>query len=185
MIARQNYANRVRTGKTGEQQIAQSLQDVFGLTIEEVSEDQDRFEKIDRIVVSGSGNRKTLQIKYRETGEDILVDVFEPFFGINHPRTGKGRDYVSKCDLYACRVGPLIHLIHGAALRAVIEIVLAEWRTAGCPSSGTFIGSQGEQIKIRKDHASERPKLLMFIPVKAINPESVWTKNFLTHKQAA
>lgn len=185
MIARQNYANRVRTGKTGEQEIAKALQEVFGLTIEEVSEDQDRFEKIDRIVVSELGNRKTLQIKYRETGEDILVDVFEPFFGIDHPRTGKGRDYVSKCDLYACRVGPLIHLIHGAALRSVIEIVLAEWKSAGCPCAGTFIGSQGEQIKIRKDHASDRPKLLMFIPVAAIDSRNVWTKNFLTHKRAA
>jgi len=185
MIAGQSYKSRVRTGKIGEEEVAEILRNRFNLTIRDVHEDRDRIEKIDRIVIAPSGKPRTLQIKYRETGKDILVDVYEPFYGINDDRTKPGRDFVSECDLYACRVGESVHLIHGSVLRVVILKTMTEWIKRGCLFLDTFRNAPakhlcytigGVTIHTQNDHASNRPKLLMFIPPDVIPENHIMTK---------
>src|SRR5258708_8551689 len=185
MIAGDTYRNRVVKGKVGEEEVAEILRTHFDLTVEDVDERRDKVEKIDRVVISRSGKARTLQIKYRETGKDILVDVYEPFYGIADMRTTPGRDFVGTCDLYACRVGPTVHLIHGSLLRVVILQTMNEWIKRGTPLLDTFLSVPAKhlcynvgKITIHKqeDHSNSRPKLLMFIPSEVIPEDHIWTK---------
>lgn len=181
-VATDSYRARMLEGKRGEEEVAEALRTQFGLTLENVTEDRDRWEKVDRIVVAKSGARKTLQIKYREYGHDILFDAYEPFYGEKDPKTAPGRDMVSRCHLYACRVGPALHLIHGNALRSLVEQTLAFWRTVGSPSViGTTIEAPSAiWLRIRADHHSGRPKMLLFIPASAFDLKHIWTKLLTT-----
>src|SRR5260370_33158264 len=74
-IAADPKKSRLTTGKIVEQQIADLIHPLFGLAVHYVTETQDRG-GVDRFVTTPRGRMKTLQIKYRETGEDILVDVY-------------------------------------------------------------------------------------------------------------
>lgn len=177
-VATDSYRARMAEGKRGEEEVAEVLRTQFGLKIEAVTEHQDRWQKVDRIVVAPSGRRKTLQIKYREYGHDILFDVYEPFYGEGDPRTGKGRDLQSKCDLYACRVGTHLHLLHGSALRRLVEQAVTFWRGLGSPTEvGTTVEApRGILLRVRQDHHSGRPKMLLFIPAAAFDAANIWTK---------
>ena len=177
MIAGGEYMDRVKQGKLGEELVATYLRDVFKLKLETVSEDRDRFEKIDRIVVTKKGNRKKLQIKYRETGDDILVDVYEPFYGECDPRTVPGRDRAN-CDLYACATAEHVHLIHGNILRGIVDEALVFWRSCGSPQDiyHTLVTDKCVSIRVRKDHFSGRPKLLAFVPPRVIPEKNIWTE---------
>jgi hypothetical protein len=183
-IARElDYLARVREGKRAEEEVAEALRRRFGLIVLNVTENLDRNEKIDRIVVAKRGGRRTLQIKCREYGHDILFDVYEPFYGEEDPRTGKGRDLQSTCDLYACRVGPALHLIHGTALRRLVQQTLDHWRGLGSPTAvgTTAKAARGILLRIRADRHSGRPKMLLFIPALAFDSQNIWTKLLVSH----
>lgn len=177
MIAGENKKSRLTTGKIVEQQIADLMMPLFKLEVHPVTEARDR-QGIDRLVVTPRNNVKTLQIKYRETGTDILVDAYDPYYGTGHPDTKLGRDITSQCDFVACQIGEHLHLVHGKTLKDAAKHGVMTWMAWEKPKVLKL--ANGVTTKLSIDHRNMRPKLLVFVPVKAIPKRHIWTKNILT-----
>lgn len=180
MIAADSKKSRLATGKAIEQEIA-ALMPLFNLVPQTVPEMMDRA-GVDRVLLTPRGQLKTLQIKYRETGQDILVDVYDPFYGEAHPDTRPGRDVATKCDFVACRIGDFIHLIHGLPLQKVVQDALEERRvlTPIMFNCAPFRAENRVLLKSSFDHRNSRPKLLAFVPITSVPKRHIWTKNIFT-----
>jgi hypothetical protein len=177
VIAGENKKSRLTTGKAVEQQIADLMMPLFKLEVRPVTEARDR-QGVDRLVVTPRNNVKTLQIKYRETGTDILVDAYDPYYGTGHSDTKIGRDLAYQCDFVACLIGEYLHLIHGEALKRMVRHGIMMWYAFNKPK---FLKLRnGITTKLSMDHRNMRPKLLVFVPIKAIPKRHIWTKNILT-----
>lgn len=120
-------------------------------------------DKMERFLVTPDGDKK-IQVKFRRSGNDILIDVFEPFYGVQSDRTKYGRDYVSQYDVFICLNGKEIKVIDGKRQKEVIEEILVEWKDNKWQlpvfDSKKY---EGCQIKYTRDRISKTPKILMFI----------------------
>lgn len=130
--ADQCFAVRVEQGKTQEVFQAEVLSR-HGFTVVESTIDDDMFSKIDRWIVMESGERKSLQIKSRNSavGVDFLLDGFEPYLGLEHADTRRGRDNgdVCKADYVTERIGNVMYLVDGVSYRMVESELLLEWKS--------------------------------------------------------
>jgi hypothetical protein len=95
---------RIKIGKTKEDEIAQCLIEHYGQDITESDLYDDMRNASDRLRKKND-KIESIQIKDR-TGNypDLIVDRFEPFYGLEHPGTKPGRDYNKPYDIYMCRV---------------------------------------------------------------------------------
>lgn len=89
----QDYGLRVETGKLVEQKILTALR-YAGMKIADPTSEEDTQDKVDGWIIDETG-RHSLQIKYRETGDDILFEVMRDL-----DRNIPGRDSVSKAEYY-------------------------------------------------------------------------------------
>lgn len=108
-ISADEYDNRVTYGKTIEKLILDELSKQF--TIAEATDEEDLYDKIDGYIVVKDESYIPLQIKYRETGDDIIFEVtFLDKYNKNDqivPRevsshTLNGRDMIGYSSVYAC-----------------------------------------------------------------------------------
>jgi hypothetical protein len=156
-------------GKQVENLIIQCLREC-GLEIEEADRKVDCVDKIDCFLVE-NGERKACSVKFRvnTSGNDILLDLFEPFYGINNENTKAGRDHVGQYAYYIClsNDGKTIRLVDGQHQKALIEDVLKEWEESHYELP-VFNSKKhaGIQLRYTRDRANGRPKVLAFI-----NPE--------------
>lgn len=130
--ADQCFDVRVEQGKAQEVIQVQVLTR-HGFTVVESTSDDDMFLKIDRWIVTETGERKSLQIKSRNSavGKDFLLDGFEPYLGLDHADTKLGRDNgdVCKADYVTERIGNVMYLVDGVAYRMVEAELLSEWKS--------------------------------------------------------
>lgn len=128
MIATKPFEERLADG-TGEEDIIAErwkprLLTQYGATLEKVEKSEDMSDKIDRWLTTAKGTRLGVQIKFRESGDDILVEIIK-----NLPRWEDGRDVVGIADLYLCvdrnRMGRLYQTKHikpaATALRDLLK----------------------------------------------------------------
>jgi hypothetical protein len=153
-------------GKQIEDKIVKSLE-TYGLVFEDVDRNTDCYDKIDRYLVV-EGGKKPCQIKCRMSysGDDILIDIYEPFMGIDSSDTKQGRDYIGKYEVYIvlAKDGKTIRVIDGIRQKEVIEEVLKEW--SGYHYQLPVFNSKlypGCQLRYTTDRNNNRPKVLMFI----------------------
>ncbi len=170
---------RVFAGKHYEDLIVKALESQ-GLKFEKVTLEQDCDEKIDRYLVDGD-TKKSVQIKRRMdySGRDLLLDIYEPYFGLESESTKKGRDLVSNYDLYVCMARDIIYIVNGPRQKEIVNEVLEEWKSHGqvlrvYPSSLY----PGIEIRYTSDKANHRPKLLMFIPPTTYSEEKGEVKSY-------
>jgi len=100
MISHSPTKDRVKKGKGEEFLIADKWKLQLakqGATLDEVDEQQDMHDKVDRILTTQKGTKFRVQIKYREIGEDVLVELVK-----NINTWEPGRDMVGVADLYLC-----------------------------------------------------------------------------------
>jgi hypothetical protein len=88
-----DYDQRVRTGRTKETSIVETLKRA-GVRIEPPTEYEDTKQGIDAWIVDESG-RHSLQIKGRETGDDIIFEVIKDI-----AQNIMGRDFQSVAEYY-------------------------------------------------------------------------------------
>jgi hypothetical protein len=153
-------------GKQIEDKIVKSLES-YGLVFEDVDRNTDCVDKIDRFLITET-SKKPCQIKCRMgySGDDILIDIYEPFKGIDNQETQPGRDYVGKYEVYIVlsRDGKTIRVIDGFRQKEIIEAVLKEW--SGEHYQLPVFNSKlypGCQLRYTTDRNNNRPKVLMFI----------------------
>jgi hypothetical protein len=165
------FAERVEIGTEREQQIADCLNKYYGWRLEKASFEQDTEGKIDFIE---NGNKK-VQIKTRDSGVDLLYDLFEPWTG-NLETAVVGRDHKSNFDLYIClsKDKNWIRVAIGSALKRIVNECLVEWKTQGCQFSGRSWDSEtheGVQFRLHRDAKNRRLKVLAFIPDFTFGPK--------------
>jgi len=155
---------RVKHGKEREGQIANALKQQVGLNIIEASDDDDKARKVDRWL-DRNGKQIALQIKYRETGEDLLF----------------GRDMLGDAQLYAVlktdkQTVVMVPTDYAKTIiREMIEIVQQHGWTVENHISKTFRFFQhGHKIELKaqKDPRDGRQKMVAYIPAAVFESEA-------------
>jgi len=89
-----NYDSRIADGKAVEKKIISALRS-NGIKVEDPTAHEDMHDKIDGWFVYKDGTRHSVQIKFRESGDDILFEIIK-----NWDANIIGRDLVSKAEYY-------------------------------------------------------------------------------------
>ena len=157
-----DYAERIRQGKEIESQIIESWRTrlvPINFTLEAPTEQEDIQDKIDVWLINPLSRRFSVQVKYRETGDDLIFEAVKDL------ATWKdGRDYISKAELYffidRLKTGWLYktQAIKDSVklLREMVQKDLQEntgqthWKAVGC------------DLKVTVDHANGNSKLMAF-----------------------
>ena len=104
-----------------------------------------------------------LQIKYRQTGDDIL---FEVSFMDHASQTmvWDGRDMIGKSSVYAClsNDGLVIWLCHTFQIKAKADALAKQLLTLYLKYNQTSLIAEKGEIKITQDRESGRRKMLFF-----------------------
>lgn len=171
MIANQDANARVKAGKEMEARIAAGLRQV-GLKLTEATDTEDRLKKVDRWIETPQG-RKALQIKYRESGSDLLFEVFDTFHGWRDSRNKVGRDMEGIATEYAVLLPDqkTVVMVDPKIAKEAIEDMLDEARCNGW-SRTNFAGSTLHhrfkgfemELKLQHDPADGRKKIVAYIP---------------------
>jgi hypothetical protein len=176
----QDKSERIKYGKDIESKIVQALTNQYGWNIVPPSSNQDKFDKIDGTLISSSEALPVslpapIQIKYRDTGNDILMEVSWVFNGnFDMPLSNflTGRDMKGKAKLYVSldQSGKMIRVrLAEEAKKNAIELLENLIKNR----SKVFSSELG-QIRITRDPKDGRQKINAFI-----NPDSFsWTKNY-------
>lgn len=163
---------RVQHGKERERQIARALKEQAGLPIQEASDRDDKDRKVDRWIAYPTG-RVALQIKYRETGEDLLFEVYDKWFGWDHPGNKLGRDMQGIAKEYAVLLQDrkTIVIVPTEQAKAVINGMVEAAQSVGWTQE-TITGktlryfSRGSrlELKVQRDPGDGRQKMVAYIP---------------------
>ena len=165
---------RVRHGKERERQIAIALREQVGLPIRDASEYEDKERKVDRWIAY-PGGRVALQIKYREVGQDLLFEVYDKWFGWDHPHNKLGRDVDPKSisTEYAVLLSDrkTVVMVPTDLAKDIIAEMCAEARNGWTRDSYTktldyYVHGLKLQLKAQHDPADGRPKMVAYIPAE-------------------
>lgn len=162
-----DITERVKAGQSVEDIIINSLRQKQKWVIEKPTVHQDMVQKIDGFRIL-DGKRESFQIKARITGNDILVDLFEPFFAPKDSRNQLGRDQKGKCDYYIClsKDQKEIRIIQSRGLQFAIDILFIDWDIS--KNRLPFRDKHGNELKQHTDRNNNRQKLVGFIQPKNI-----------------
>lgn len=154
---------RVNYGKGIEKQIFDNLV-ACGMKLREPSNSEDMYDKIDGWW-DQNGNEEPLQIKYRDTGDDILFEVMKDY----HQKV-PGRDMVGKAIYYAvlARSGGQIVVVEVAEAKKLIQSALTAVEHEGFDERGNYQTSGGLMLRIRRDPRSGQEKLMAYIPISLL-----------------
>lgn len=157
----QDFDQRVQYGKSIEKQIFDSLVKC-GLKLRSPSRQEDMYDKIDGWWETPNGT-KPIQIKYRDTGDDILFEVMKDYrLGI------LGRDMISKAEFYAVltRAGKIV-LVSVSEAKQLIEKMRSQAEYEGFNNRGDY--RMGAAIlRLRPDPRTDQEKLMAYIPVSML-----------------
>ena len=169
--------DRVRHGRKREGQIADALRDQVGLPLEDATEREDKERKIDRWLVK-DGKRTAVQIKYRETGDDLLVEVFDKWFGWDATGNKIGRDMIGDAKLYAVlrQDRKTVVLVSTSTLKKIVNDMLTAarqfgWTVDNGDASKTLRYSKAGgrcELKVQRDPRDGRSKMVAYIPANVL-----------------
>ena len=165
-----NYNQRIAAGKVKEKAIVDQLRQ-RGVKIDDPTPDEDKFDKIDGWIHDDKDNVKSVQIKFRESGDDIIFEIVKDL-----DRNIPGRDMISKAELYLVvdRVGNG-RLIDTSAVKAKASIALEEVKKDIATAPGkTNWNRVGYQIKITQDRAHGQNKLMGYFSPKMFHTLANW-----------
>ena len=192
-ITAEEYDTRVTYGKTIEKYIQDELKK-NDMVIQDPTEYEDMHDKIDGYIVNEQGLRIPLQIKYRETGDDIIFETtFLDKYDIHHRLTMRklspnmvmnGRDMIGQSSIYAClsKDSKSIWICDTNEIKACAKTMASRLIVMHLESGRLcYVDREGE-IKITTDQSSKRRKIIFFAnPETFANrtihlSESLWTR---------
>lgn len=174
-------SERVSKGRARENQIANALKAQHGLNIVDASHDEDCVQKIDRWLIDKDGVRHALQIKYRETGDDVLFEVFDRFLGFDDPANKTGRDVQGQSTLYAVLKTDrkTVCVVHCSVARKVIDQMVAcvrerGWTVRNAVSKTFYFHAHGLRLELKRqvDPRTGDPKVIAYIPTAYFEAEA-------------
>lgn len=171
MNATKQTRDRVETGKKVEQAIIAKLNDL-GMNLLQPTNTDDMIHKVDAWYINKQGNRVGIQIKYRESGKDLLFEVFDTFFDFKNPKNKMGRDMIGLAQEYAVLIENKIIIVQKQKAIDAINDMLDEARCNGWSESNNksktlyYETDNCEiQMKLQDDPADGRKKVVAYIPV--------------------
>ena len=157
-----NYDERISKGRYIESQILKNLNDRVqsrGVKFEEPTEREDIESKIDAWLINPSNKKYSVQVKYRETGDDIIFEVIK-----DTNRWLDGRDMLSVSQLYLFvnRQGKArLYWTDPIKTKAKELKEIAEKDLTTNPNETKWFG-EGWELKKHPDHATGTDKLVAF-----------------------
>lgn len=146
---------RVTQGKQMEDLILESIRRI-GVHITPANSFEDTRLKIDAwMTIPFTGQQTSLQIKYRETGDDILMEVYKDW-----EKRVQGRDMVGKAEYYAC--------VNRLGQGVIVQVKDLKERLAKGMEAVEQKGwykENGVEIKVRTDAYHGQMKCMAFINV--------------------
>ena len=157
----QRFDQRVQYGKSVEQQIFNSLVKC-GLKLREPSNKEDMYDKIDGWWTTPYGE-VPIQIKYRDTGDDILFEVMK-----DYEKNVPGRDMIGKAVFYAVlNRNKTIVMVSVSEAKQLIKKARDLAEIQGFDNLGNFAWGN-VMLKLRPDPATGQTKMMAYIPVHAL-----------------
>lgn len=169
-----NYAQRIAGGKRVEAQILNGFRKL-GFKIDNPTAEEDKYDKIDGWWHGKKGKRYPVQIKFRQSGDDILFELIKDI-----DRKIEGRDVISKADVYlvADRQGTTrMYLTKPIKEQAKKMIALAEKDMAEDPFKTRWRGT-GWEMKLQIDRAHGQRKLVAYFEPTLFNALGTWRLHF-------
>lgn len=169
-------AERVRRGREVELHILQRLQE-SGMRLTPPTHAEDAYAKIDAwwhtTDASGGETRKGVQVKYRETGDDILFEVYKDW-----DRSIVGRDLAGTADYYMTvdRRGTG-YLVPVKALKDKVYAALEAIERDGWtfPDRQHYVDRDaGIDIKIREDAYHGQQKCMAYVRPRSLPIVRQW-----------
>ena len=173
---------RLEIGKGWEERVRDDLNLNYKYNLKESTFHEDCREKTDCWYISKSGEplRSAIKVRLNRDGlleqkkTDILVALFDPFYGLNHPNTKKGRDMIYEYFLYISVVFKQHRVIDGKRIHEICNGMLQEGleyieelkpESRGYKSKLIFNSSKYYkcQIWLHYDAKTKIPKLLGFV----------------------
>ena len=151
---------RVQYGKSIEKQIFDSLVQC-GMKLREPSSQEDKYDKIDGWWQTPNGEIP-IQIKYRDTGTDILFEVMKDYH-----RNIPGRDMIGKAKFYAVLSLGKIVIISVDEAKQLIETMKQKAQAEGFDQRGNFRMGKA-MLRVRPDPQSQQEKLMAYIPISML-----------------
>ncbi len=174
----QNYGDRISAGKQVESSILNALRQK-GYKIEDPTSGEDMYDKIDGWWVDKTQKKHSLQIKFRETGDDILFELVKDL-----DKNVDGRDMVSKAELYLVvdRNG-VTRMFNTKPIKekATQALRVIKQDLEKNPSKTDWSGS-GWSIKVQVDRAHGQRKIVGYFSPKMFTPLATW--NLKIHESA-
>lgn len=175
-----NRDQRVEFGKNKEAQILHAMKTQHGWSVQEAKTNQDKYQKIDGILISSPDSLPVslpapIQIKYRDTGNDLLMEVSWSFNGDYNTPTEKlitGRDMKGLAKLYVSLdlSGDLVRVRLADEAKSIAKKLL-EGLLA---TRKKFFNIGNHQIRIVSDPDDGRQKINAFL-----NPNDFsWKKDY-------
>ena len=157
-----NYNDRIKAGKEFEKPIFDALAKVLaprGITILPVTQEEDRYDKIDRWMVNPTKGRYSIQGKRRESGDDLIFEIVK-----NVCTWEPGRDLICGAQLYffVDRHG-CGWMYHTALIKDSVNKLMAEAQAdlIGNPCETQWNG-EGYEMRVTTDYARGNNKLMVF-----------------------
>ena len=173
----QRFRDRVNFGKAIEKKVMDALTNMFGWDIDPSTESQDMHEKVDGWIMSGDDRvgilteMTPLQVKYRDTGNDILMEVVKKWsddmLDIPPESCCTGRDMKGMASLYAVldKDGRIIRMRRVSEARS---LAMSLFRRL-LESSKKCITLDGSQIRFTKDPSTHLPKVMAYLNPTSFN----------------
>lgn len=162
----QRMNERVQEGKKIESAIVSNLARLFAAsgngTITPAETGDDKYNKVDAYW-DKDGVRQNVQVKFRQTGDDILMELIRPFTG---EADFNGRDMKGTADWYTVlsKDGKTIYWCNAHKLKMVMEKVAKEYvalRKTG--KAGDSVSTNFLTLKVTNDPADGVMKMVGFI----------------------
>lgn len=168
-----NYNQRIEQGKRIESKIIFALR-AMGFHIDDATAHQDMHDKVDGFWIDKKGTRYPFQIKWRQSGDDIIFELIQ-----NMVTGNEGRDYKSSAQLY------IVADTHGKTrmflakpIKEKAKSVLASVQSdlKKNPQQFNFQG-YGWEVKIQFDRADGHKKMVAYFSPELFEPLAVWRLN--------
>lgn len=178
----QNVEDRVNFGKKIEQQIIDQLS-AKGWKITPATQEHDMYDKIDGWVEI-DGEKRPFQVKYRDTGDDILMEMclriqLENVDPDNiNDRIFNGRDAVGKASIYIClnKSGTLVRVCDANYAKSIAKGMAVQLIKAFKQNGERSITTSSGQAKLTRDPATGIPKLMVYMTPSVLKSQNIWIK---------
>lgn len=167
----QDLYTRVQSGKVKEGIIINTLKDK-GFNITSATVSQDMHDKIDGWL---DGN-KPVQIKYRDTGDDILMEIIKPFApNMVNNYTFSGRDMRGKAEIYISLnlARDIIRIRDAKAIKQLAQNLTHEFIDYYQKTNLRSLTTKEGTVKFTEDPANHVGKIMAYISPNAVPGQDI------------